>query len=116
MLEDIIIGLAVGCLAGIIGAFFVLRRLLSPENIMETLDFVIDSSLKETEMQKKLYTLGLIIGNGIKQGVGIQGGKGKFKLEDIIAQGLGQFLSSAISGQQPQKQAETLNPDFTHIE
>lgn len=43
-------------------------------------------------MQKKVYVLGALLGNGIRQGVGINAKGGKLKIMDIVTQGISGFI------------------------
>ena len=60
-------------------------------------------------MQKNIYVIGAILGQGIIAGTGIKGGKGKFKMEDIVGQAIAAFLPRLFP--QSKEQTETLiNP------
>ena len=44
--------------------------------------------------QKAFYSVGALIGNGAKAGIGLSGGRGKFKSEDVVAQIAGSFIEN----------------------
>jgi len=44
--------------------------------------------------QKAFYSVGALIGNGAKAGIGLNTRGGKFKIEDIIAQIAGSFIEN----------------------
>lgn len=54
--------------------------------------------LNEEDGQKMIYSLGVLMGNGARTGLGIQKTGGKFKIQDLIMQGVGQYIQSKIQG------------------
>lgn len=46
--------------------------------------------------QKAIYSIGILLGNAIKQGVGITGSGGKMKMENIIMQGIAGFIQGKL--------------------
>jgi len=46
--------------------------------------------------QKALYSIGALIGNGAKSGIGIQTKSGKFKWQDLIGQIVGSYVQGNI--------------------
>ena len=56
-----------------------------------------------------LFGIGAMLGNGIKSGVGITKGTGKFKWQDIIGQIASQFIMQKF---QPQQQPEQQQQGF----
>jgi len=71
------------------------------DKILEYCDIVLDGVTQDTEMQKKVYLMGVLIGNGIKSGAGFAGGKGKFKFQDLIGMALPQLFPNLFKGQGP---------------
>lgn len=105
MLNEII-GI-IGILAYLIGFFWTyakVKNAINPELLLDLGQELLESSLKnikdDPEMQQNVYAVGLLIGNGIKNGVGLQKGKGKFKFEDLIMQGIGSLFGNMIPTQQ----------------
>lgn len=78
----------------------------------DIVDESLDRLVNEPEMQKRLYLAGVIVGQGIKQGIGIQGKGGKFKFENIIGQAIGAVLQNVIPQAIPQtQQPQVLIPE-----
>lgn len=86
---DIVVGCIIGSLCGIIGTYAILKKHFKPLEITEDL---IDFIVSDVEMQKKVFLLGAILGNGIKSGIGLNPRKGKFRFEDLIGMALQQFF------------------------
>ena len=78
------------------------KYLVSDERIMSKLEMILNNLVNDVEMQKKVYLLGTLLGSGIAKGSGIQGSGGKFKLEDVIAQGASAFIGQMF--RQPTQQ------------
>ena len=84
------------CMSAIV-PYVILKKYINPEKISEIFEFVVDDALQNEAMQKKIYTLGGLIGSGVRQGIGIQKqGSGKFKMEDLIMSFAGNFLNSKL--------------------
>jgi hypothetical protein len=60
--------------------------------ITVSIENVIRDVSEDVELQKKLYQLGGIMGNGVKAGVGLTSRGGKFKLDDLIMGLASRFL------------------------
>ena len=90
-----------------------LKTVIDTEKITETIqnavEEVLDTALSDSEMQKKLYSVGVLIGSGISKGTGIQS-SGKFKFEDIIGIGLAKLFGGITGGQQQQQGQNTNIP------
>ena len=69
------------------------KFLISDDKIMEKLEMILNNLVNDVEMQKEVYLLGTLLGSGIAKGSGLQG-SGKFKLEDVIAQGASAFIGN----------------------
>jgi hypothetical protein len=74
--------------------------MFSDEKIMDKVSMVLEEVVNNAEMQKQVYSLGVLLGSGIAQGTGIKAG-GKFKLQDLIMQGAGMFLQKFMGGNAP---------------
>lgn len=103
MLEMVVTGI-IGALSGSIGAYVIAKRFVSPDKIVEFIDVGLEAVTNDTELQKKVYVMGVILGNGIKTGIGLKGGK--TNLKDVIGMGIAQFISRAFGGQPQQAQTE----------
>jgi len=100
MLEYVVGGI-IGALTGVLCTYVIMKKMFKPLEIAEDLmDFIIS----DTEMQKKIYLLGALLGNGIKSGIGLNPKRGKFRFEDLIGMALSQFLAKKqgeVSGENP---------------
>ena len=94
----------------VIGAWVVRRYMFSKESIMEMADSVFEYLLTTKEGNTKLYTMAAYIGKGVRDGVGIKGGGGKHKIEDIFVEIAAQMAGKALGldkGQEnPQQQSK----------
>ena len=72
--------------------YVIAKRLTNIDRILNISDVLLDEITQNTEMQKKVYILGVLLGNGIKQGIGLPKGKGKFKMDDLIGMAISHFL------------------------
>lgn len=88
MLEQILMAVLGAC-SGAVATVFIIKTMFKPIDLMEDL---VDFAVNDTEMQKKLFLLGVLLGNGIKSGIGLNPRGGKFKMEDLIGMALAQFL------------------------
>lgn len=82
------------------------KYLVSDDKIMGKIEMILGNMVNDVEMQKKVYLLGTLLGSGIAKGSGLQPGGGKFKLEDIIAQGASAFIGNMLQkplASQPQQ-------------
>lgn len=107
MIEQLMISvLSVGI--GILGTLIVIKLQFGNDRILEYVDVVLDGVTQDTEIQKKLYLVGVLVGNGIKSGVGLTKGRGKFGMEDLVGMGLQHFFGwGKESGQTPQQPSTT---------
>lgn len=99
---------AIGSLTVSISALVYVKRSLSTDKIIEKFDELLSEISSNTDMQKKLYVVGGVLGQGIKAGIGLQGkASGKFGMNDIIGALLARFLGGNLlsggNGQQPQQ-------------
>ena len=102
-----IIIMALGSICSPIATYIIAKKIMK-----DTKDDIIDEVfdiIQTEDGQKFLYSVGALIGNGIKTGVGISGKGGKFKLQDVLMSAVGQFIQSKIpiiSGQGQQSSDE----------
>jgi hypothetical protein len=95
-IEDALLsGLIMGITIVICGYVTLKSGLLDDKisKIME--DFVLSFQTNE-ELQKALYAIGALIGNGAKTGLGLTRSGGKFGFKDIMAQIVGGFVNRYI--------------------
>ena len=112
-MEDIvlpIISAVIGAFSGTLGAYVIAKKMLNTDSLMEKIDELTDAVLTNEQMQRKIYTIGAIVGKGIADGTGIMNkipsGRGKGGIVGSIIQGiLGKFLPSE-EGQQGQQPSE----------
>ena len=68
MFEYIVSGI-IGALTGALCTYVIAKRMIKPLEIAEDL---IDYIVTDVEMQKKVFLIGNLLGNGIKSGVGFK--------------------------------------------
>ena len=84
--------------------YFVAKKVAN-DTINNVKDDVFDY-LQTENGAKMLFGIGAMLGNGIKSGVGITKGTGKFKWQDIIGQIASQFIMSKLPMQPQQEQQQ----------
>lgn len=93
---DMVWSLITAVLGVVLGAWVVRRYMFSKESIMEMADSVLNYLLTTKEGSTKLYTMAAYIGKGVRDGVGIKGGGGKHKIEDIFVEIAAQMAGKAL--------------------
>lgn len=91
MLETMLLSGLTVAISGVM-TYVIIKKTVSINYILEISDVLLDEFTQNTDMQKKVYLLGVLLGNGIKQGTGLSKGKGKFKLEDLLGMGIAHFF------------------------
>lgn len=101
-------------LSGSIGAIatvIVVKTMFSSANLTSQVKKIMNEMLNNAESQKQLYALGVLVGSGIRSGVGLNPKAGKFKFEDLIQQGIGMFLQNFMKGKsETEETTEVYNP------
>ena len=110
MLELLATGL-IGALSGSIGAYVVAKKFLKPEIILDFSDVLLNELMQNVEYQKRIYVLGGLLGQGIKQGIGLPKTGGKFKIEDAIGALIGGFVQNIGANMFSTAQAQTQPPN-----
>ena len=93
---------------GLYALYVLAKRKVNTDFFLEITDDMLSELSQNVDMQKKVYLLGVILGQGIKQGVGLSAKGGKFKIENLIGAALEGFLGNMFQGkgqetaQQPQ--------------
>lgn len=80
----------IGALSGSIGSYVIFKI------VKRSMKHDIEEWLNSERGQKAIYTIGVLLGNAIKQGVGLGSSGGKLKLENIIGQAIAGFIQSKI--------------------
>jgi hypothetical protein len=93
MLEQIAY-LVIGAIMSAFTTIVIIKLTVNSNKIIEISQDFLDEIAVNTELQRKIYILGVLLGNGIRSGIGIGGKGGKFKFEDVIGQGLATLFQS----------------------
>lgn len=96
---EIIIAIAtslLGVLTGFLGATVALKKTLKPTLILDFSEILMNEVMNNVEYQKRIYIIGGLLGQGIRQGIGLARGRGKFKIEDAIGALLQGFISKYL--------------------
>jgi len=101
----ILISFPLGFLGTLLAIYIGKKWMFSEESIYNAVFSVVNHSLNDEKMVKQLYFIGAVVGNGIRQGVGIGAKGGKFKWEDLFAQVASGFLEQFIKPKQPEQEA-----------
>jgi len=110
---ELFVMVTVSFLTGIGGMYLASKTILKQDKILDISEDVIknafDMLFKDVEMQKQVYSVGVLFGNGLKTGLGLQKTGGKHKMEDLVQQGIGAFLSNIVGriGQRSQSTQST---------
>ena len=89
---EYIISPIIGVLCGAISTYVIAKRMINTDRIVDYAYAILDETMENVEMQKRVYGFGVLLGNGIKNGVGLSSKGGKFKFEDLIMQGIASFI------------------------
>jgi len=99
MLETIMGGVISGLML-LIGTMYISKKLEKTiESEKKKAKTEIQAWLNSENGQKALFTIGAIIGNGAKSGFGLTQKTGKFKMEDLIGQIVGNYVLPKVLGQ-----------------
>ena len=118
------VGIGVFCLliSGYIIGWYLKKEHVFEDIITNGIINVINDAQNDEGLQKNLYTVGALLGNGIAQGSGMKNtvrGGGKFNLNNLIAEIASNFIQKAQNTPQnnpiPQQiqNTETLNTEKT---
>jgi len=89
-----------GLLTVICGVGYLKKTYFFEDLIEETLKNIAN----DEEMQKNLFIIGGVLGNGVKGGIGLPSSKGKTSLKGIAMDLLGQFLQNTVNNPSPSLQ------------
>ena len=105
-ISSIIITVAITLLTVVMAGYVLIQRTLKqaknelPDLILGCLDEImpeLPKLLAKEEIRQFVYSLGVLVGNGAKQGALGNVGKGKFKFEDLLG-GILQEVAPAVVG------------------
>ena len=97
MWEYALMGL-IGFGSGFFGMYIASKHLVNSHFFMQILDDLFDEAMNNEVFQKRIYVIGALLGNGIKQGVGLSPSRGKMKFQDIITQAIAGMILPKITG------------------
>lgn len=100
LVEVFIMGL-IGFLSGALVMVFAYYQLKRSEFLEESLTNFLTTVQNDEELQKALYTIGGIIGQGAKAGFGVAPKTGRFKWQDLIVDLGTQYLQKTIINPSP---------------
>jgi len=112
---EVFIGGIVAFLMGIGGAYIAFKTMLKTDKILDISEDIVSNTLNnmltDVEMQKQVYSMGILLGNGLKTGLGLKQGRGKFKMDDLIGLGA-QWFFNKMGGptQNPQTPQQSNDP------
>lgn len=93
MLEYVLVATSV--LTGCFSVYAIHKFRKIDDILLDKLNLVLTEIRENPELQQKVYSVGLLLGAGIKQGVGFGKPSGKGGFEQLLVQGLAQlFLGS----------------------
>lgn len=108
VIEGAIIGAIIGLIL-LIGSYLVFKTMRIEEFITNCIENVFEDITRDEKLQKNLYTIGALIGNGAKSGFGLQKRAGKMSMTDLIVQSIaGKFLGGANTGTETVKSEESV--------
>jgi hypothetical protein len=100
-MSEILVYAAISALSGLCGGimtYVIAKHLTGTGNLMQKLDEILSRIRDSPETQQKIASLGLLVGAGIKQGVGLGRGVGKKSLENTIVEGLMGYFMPKLAG------------------
>ncbi len=103
----IVTGLMVGVTL-LIGLYVMVKTQFIDDKIHEIMTDFLISVQTDDDLQKEVYSIGALIGNGVKSGIGFTKSGGKFGFKDIMAQIASGFINKYIpvTGEAPQREDE----------
>jgi hypothetical protein len=107
-LYEIFIGLGIACfsvlLTGYVGIRYIKNSHFFEDIITNGIINVINDAQNDESLQKNLYTIGALLGNGIGAGAGLKNtvkGGGKLSLNNIIAEIASSYFTKSINNPSP---------------
>jgi len=115
-LLDLLTYLAIGCLSVsipfYIGIMYIKTSHIFEDIITNGIINVINDAQNDESLQKNIYTIGAIIGNGISNGTGLKSSArgGKLSLNNLIAEIAGNWIQSRVVNPSPSPSQPTPLP------
>ena len=94
-MSDIFYSALSGAIAGLtvsIPLYFMFRKINFQDIFVNAIEDFFEDVSKDEKLRQNVYSLGVLLGNGAKSGVGLQRRGGKFGLQDLILQGIGAYM------------------------
>lgn len=105
----------VGFLAGAMAGIYVIYHLKAIQFFEGIAENLINDLSTDEELQKNLYQLGGIVGQGVKAGIGINlpvaNRGGKFKMQDFLLELIGNRLANPSPSPPPQPHPQPVRKD-----
>lgn len=96
----------IGWILGPITTYVIAKTMINRDRILDIFEDILGETTQNEEVQKKVFLLGVIVGNGIKQGMGMTKKGGKFSIEALIGEGIGQMIGSMFTGKEDKSEKE----------
>jgi hypothetical protein len=98
-----LIAVSSGAIGAYVTSFLIIRKVKNGAvdmvlNFIEDISAEFPKLLAKPEVQQFVYSIGVLVGNGAKSGVGLSTKTGKFKFEDLIGMAIGQLLPKILPG------------------
>lgn len=105
LFEDLLLILASGAISGLSAGIVGYLLLNHTKKALKT---ELEAWLNSEKGQKAIYQIGVLLGNAIKQGVGLQTKGGSLKLDNLIGQAIAGFIQNRfnLGGQQDLSQQQ----------
>jgi len=97
---------AIGVFSGLLGTYVASKFLFSTsklnEKAVEVFEDIVEYVATSEPMQKNIYLIGALIGNGAKKGIGMSGGGvgGKFSLKGLAGDVISAYIQKQMGGGQ----------------
>ena len=89
--------LVIGWVIPVISGYVLFKTGCLNAKIQEIVYESVSEVAENEDLQKKVYVIGALLGNGIKHGIGMNVKGGKFKISDIVSEGVGAFMRHIFS-------------------
>lgn len=99
---------ALTVLIGLLGMVLILKRYANSDRFIDIFEDLLEEVAQNEPLQKQIYSIGGLIGSGVRAGVGIGKKGGKMSVQDLIVDIAGQYfrnkLGNAGNSQTPSNQ------------
>jgi hypothetical protein len=114
---DILTGLGIGVISLLLSSYIVIwylrKQIKLEEIVLECLDIALNNVNTDETMQKQIFTIGALLGNGISQGSGLNNSAkrgGKFNMNSLIAEIATNFFTKQLNNPSPSSLQPTPSP------